>query len=363
MSQVSVTPKDPGAIRRISEIELSPRVRAIDQEAQYPGIVLQKLGQAGAFDSYAASTGLHDLAWSIESMATVGELCLSTAFCMWCQNALRWYISTSKKSEIESRYGQLLAQGQLLGGTGLSNPMKYLTGIEALRLHARRVKGGYRVSGSLPWVSNLGPGHFMACVFDVDDDRDHLVMAVVSCDQEGLELGDDLHFVALNGTGTYSVRMKDVLIRDEDVLAQEAKPFIRHIRAGFILLQVGMAVGLIRSCIESQIEMRSSHGHINRYLSGQPESFSERLNPLETRLNALAATPLDPDHGYFREVLRTRLDFAELSLEVAGASMLHEGARGYLSHGHAQRRLREAYFIAILTPATKQLRKMLEDAG
>jgi len=41
--------------------------------------------------------------------------------------------------------------------------------------------------------------------------------------------------------------------------------------------------------------------------------------------------------------------------------MLHCGARGYVSTGAAQRRLREAYFVPIVTPATKQLRKMLAD--
>ena len=43
--------------------------------------------------------------------------------------------------------------------------------------------------------------------------------------------------------------------------------------------------------------------------------------------------------------------------------MLHCGARGYITDGVAQRRLRESYFVAIVTPATKQLRKMLADLG
>jgi hypothetical protein len=41
--------------------------------------------------------------------------------------------------------------------------------------------------------------------------------------------------------------------------------------------------------------------------------------------------------------------------------MLHCGARGFVSKGAAQRRLRESYFIAVVTPATKQLRKMLAE--
>ena len=53
---------------------------------------------------------------------------------------------------------------------------------------------------------------------------------------------------------------------------------------------------------------------------------------------------------------------AEGAAAAAHAAMLHCGARGYLKSHRAQRRLREAYFVAIVTPATKQLRKMLADA-
>ena len=52
----------------------------------------------------------------------------------------------------------------------------------------------------------------------------------------------------------------------------------------------------------------------------------------------------------------------DASVAAAHAAMLHCGARGYLKSHRAQRRLREAYFVAIVTPATKQLRKMLADA-
>ena len=39
--------------------------------------------------------------------------------------------------------------------------------------------------------------------------------------------------------------------------------------------------------------------------------------------------------------------------------MLHAGARGYVAGAPAQRRLRESYFVAIITPATKHLRREL----
>ena len=72
-------------------------------------------------------------------------------------------------------------------------------------------------------------------------------------------------------------------------------------------------------------------------------------------------TPFEPDPGYWRQVIETRLAAGETSVAAAHGAMLHCGARGYVSTGAAQRRLREAYFVAIVTPATKQLRKMLAD--
>jgi len=46
-----------------------------------------------------------------------------------------------------------------------------------------------------------------------------------------------------------------------------------------------------------------------------------------------------------------------LTLRAANAAMLHQGARGYLRTATAQRRLREAYFVAIVTPSLKHLRR------
>ena len=60
-------------------------------------------------------------------------------------------------------------------------------------------------------------------------------------------------------------------------------------------------------------------------------------------------------------MIEARLAAGEASVTAAHAAMLHCGARGYVANATAQRRLREAYFVAIVTPATKQFSKMLAD--
>ena len=349
------------AVRRIAARDLAPLVREIDA-GLYPEQVLRSFGAAGAFSTHLPSgKGEADLSTAIAAMAAASEHCLATAFCMWCQNALGWYVFTSNNVAPKETIGRAAARGEALGGTGLSNPMKTFFGIETMRLKARRVGGGFEVRGALPWVSNLGPDHYFGAVFELEDAPRHFVMAVVPCASEGLRLVGDHKFVALDGTRTFGVQFRDVFIPDANVLADPIEPYLKRIRAGFVLLQAGMAIGLIRGCIDLMRQTKSSLGHVNKYLEMQPEDFEQKLKTLEATVELLAATPFEPDPSYWRQVIETRLAAGETSVAAAHWAMLHCGSRGYIATGAAQRRLREAYFVAIVTPATKQLRKMLAD--
>ncbi len=123
-----------------------------------------------------------------------------------------------------------------------------------------------------------------------------------------------------------------------------------------------MGLGLIRDCVAIMNEVAAPLGHVNRYLSQQPTDFQELLSDLEAETMELARDPFNTDDSYWRQVIELRLNLGEASVAAAHAAMLHCGARGYLKSHRVQRRLREAYFVAIVTPATKQLRKMLQDA-
>jgi alkylation response protein AidB-like acyl-CoA dehydrogenase len=357
----AVRPGVTDRVRAIASAELSPLVRTIDAEGFYPEAVMRAFGRAGAYAQHLPGHSPKlDLGAAIEAMAAAGEYCLSTAFCMWCQDALAWYIFSSANDDLKAKLGLGVATGEALGGTALSNPMKTFFGIETIRLKGKRVDGGYVVRGGLPFVSNLGDDHYFGAVFEVEEPRRY-VMAVVPCASEGLRLGANMKFVALDGTRTFGVQMRDVMIPNAYVLADPVDEYIRRIRSGFVLLQSGMAIGLIRDCVAMMHQMKNPLGHVNKYLDVQPEPLAEQLDTIERTVARLAATPFESDSGYWRAVIEARLAAGEASLTAAQAAMLHCGARGYASTAAAQRRLREAYFVAIVTPATKQLKKMLAD--
>ncbi len=348
-------------VRSLVKAELAPLANAIDKGEIYPADILRKLGGIGAWAAHLPADGVADLRPAIAAMAVIGECCGATSFMAWCQNTLAWYVGNTDNAALKARLLDRVASGAMLGGTGLSNPMKSFFGIETLKLKGRRVESGYVVRGTLPWVSNLAADHVFGTIFELEDQPGQTVMFIADCASEGVSIQPCPPFLAMDGTGTFSIHFRDALIPDQLILAAPAAPFVKKIRAGFILLQAGMALGLIRDCIAIMKSLRPSLGHINAHLDRQPEDFEVSLAEDESEAMALAATPYDTSADYWQRVISIRLRLGEASVAAAHAAMLHCGVRGYLKSHRAQRRLREAYFVAIVTPATKQLKKMLSD--
>jgi alkylation response protein AidB-like acyl-CoA dehydrogenase len=309
----------PAGLAAMLEAELAPLVEQID-EGLYPAGVMRRLGEVGVFSHHLSHGGPIDLPRAIADMATIAASCMSTAFCVWCQDACGWYLENTDNAALRARLQGGIADGTILGGTGLSNPIKALSKLEAFALQATRVEGGYIVNGVLPWVSNLGDGHWMGTIFQDADNPDHKMMAMLAD-----PLGD----------------------------------MVARIRPGFVLLQTGMGLGIIRASIDGMHKANRSHGQTNSFLPKGPSALEDSLDAATAELMRLAATPRDGSADYVRAVLRARLRVGELTLEATQAGMLHAGAKAFITGSPVQRRLREGYFVAMITPSIRHLTQEL----
>jgi alkylation response protein AidB-like acyl-CoA dehydrogenase len=234
--------------------------------------------------------------------------------------------------------------------------MKFYSDIEPLRVFAERVSDGYVINGSLPWVSNIENDHYFGVVFEMKGKPEHRVMAMVQCDQPGVKLCDGGRFIALEGSATWATRFDDCFIPDEFVLADPADEYIKAIRPGFVLMQVGMGIGLVRSCAAIMRKQDKTHWHVNQFLTHADE-LEEQADELLERTKQLAQTPHETSRDFVVQTLQARLDAGELSMAAAQACMLNGGARAYAEKSNQNRKLRESYFVGVVTPATKHLRK------
>ena len=349
-------------IRDVVRDKLAPLTVKIDQ-GYYPADVLRALGEAGAFRQHLASQngrGEYDLQAALKAMDLVSQECMSTGFMMWAQDVVCWYIEMSNNEHLKQTLLPKLASGEALGGTALSNPMKYLAGIEPLLVSAVETSEGFILNGTLPWVSNLGADHWFGSIFKVGGDNPRDVMALVNTSWPGMELKQLAKFCGMEGTGTYALFFKDVFVPKNHVLGDPLIPYLKKMKAGFILLQTGMATGVIESCIQLCEEVEPKLGHVNCYLDDRPDELRVELDDAREAIASLCEDPFNSDPEYIRTVLEARLLGGEVVLKAANSAMLHTGANGYLHDAPAQRKLREAYFVAIVTPATKHLRKEID---
>ncbi len=346
------------AVREHAQRQLRPLVEAIDREGLYPESYLRELAALGGFAALGSraegGSGL-GLAAQIAVLDAVGAECGATAFMAWCQSACAWYLHQSQRPAVRAKYLADVLHGRVLAGTGMSNTVKHLSGIEKNQLQAVRQGEGFVVSGALPWVSNIGEQHVFAVTAQVADEG--YVMFMVNGDAAGVSLKACAEFCALEGTRTLNVRFDQVVVAAEDVLAMpsEFTDYLRRIKSGFILLQVGIGAGVIEGCLKLIRQAELAHNPTDAFLDDGSAEVQQELDVLRER-TAQLANLIDAGTEDILDVLELRASASELALAAAQSAALHSGAKGYLMRHAAQRRNREALFVAIVTPALKHLR-------
>ena len=103
--------------------------------------------------------------------------------------------------------------------------------------------------------------------------------------------------------------------------------------------------------------------HVNCFLDDQVEAIESDLEALRIKSYTLADDMKSHqrrlEKNFLQEVIQSRIEASEISLRAANAAMLHTGAKAYVHGSTVERKLRESYFVAIVTPALKHLKKLL----
>ncbi|CZE49453.1 acyl-CoA dehydrogenase family protein [Campylobacter geochelonis] len=329
--------------------KLAPR---IDNEGIYAKDIIKELADDGFFKLMCRD----DLLKAIENIAKVSRECGTTGFCVWCQFALAWYVLNSDNQTLKTNYLSKITNGEILGGTALSNPIKAFASIEKVKLKARRVKGGYIINGTLPWVSNIEFGHVFAAI--ALDEQNEPIMGLIHCD-ERVKLASEIKYATLEGSATKSVVVREYFLSDDELLTTDIYSYLLRITPGFVLLQTGIAAGIINSSIDVIKASGKSHAHINSYLPDNADSLQKEL---DNAFSTIANLANNIDEVSPLEVLKVRLAGSFLVQKATNAAVLHSGTKGYLKDAKASRLQREGNFVLIVTPSVKHLIKEINDA-
>ncbi|OUM90131.1 MAG: acyl-CoA dehydrogenase [Bacillus thermozeamaize] len=343
------------SLHEIIHNKVKPNVRRIDEEAYHPLEFFQELGKSGLLSSRGALEK-EVLLGGVRLVEETAQTCMTTAFTLWCHLAGLTYLRKCENPFLKSDILPKLESGELLGGTGLSNALKYYAGLERLRLTAKRVSGGYVVSGHLPSVSNLGPRSWFGIIASVDER--YRIMAFVPSQADNLVLKEKRDYLGINGSATHACSFRDVFVPEDWIISEQADDFVKQVRSVFLLYQIPLGLGVTEAAIRSIERMKGKQGECNQYLPIQAADLERELQSLRDQTYRL--TESDDLSSRWVDLLQLRLAVAYLTSKAVYAEMLHHGGESYLRYCDSSRRLRESYFLLNLTPTVKHLEKLLK---
>ncbi|WP_412460052.1 acyl-CoA dehydrogenase family protein [Pseudomonas sp. SC11] len=339
---------------------LDANAEAIDQGQCDPHRVLGHIAESqvlrvGIAPALGGSGG--DVTDAVEAIAAIASRSLASAFVCWGQRAFIEYLLHSPNEALRERLLADLLSGELAGATGLSNAMKFLSGIEALQVQARAQADGWILEGRLHWVTNLRQSGFVvAAAIEAEQGQAPFVMAIPSA-SVGLERSDDLQLMGLQSSSTAALAFHQVQLDRSWLLHDNAREFLPRVRPAFLALQCGMSIGLARRALDEVREHLQGRGS---FLAEAEQVLRERL---ENTVGELKQGLLD---GRFlaqpAALFKLRITLAESAADAVQMELQASGGKAYLTaygEGFA-RRWRESAFVPIVTPSLVQLRAELQ---
>lgn len=344
-------------VRELIDAQLAPHAANIDQQGLYPQPFIEALAQTGALSllsqDYASIFAQNAV------LSEIGATCGTTAFTLWCHCAFIWYLQQSDNPALKARYLKQAQTGKRYGATGLSNTIKSLSGIEQHRLRAKPDGDGYRIDGTLAWVSHVKIGHSLAITAQQDDGS--LIMFIADIDGNSVRLSDCPPFTGLQGSLTAQVQFNNHYLSPEYLLVNpnQTHDYLKKITLGMVSLQLGIAAGITQHALRLINTSNQFNQELNQYLAEnyQYETLNNRYLAWQQSYQSLSKSASLPA---LLRVLELRHAIAILALDTAQSASIHAGGLGYLADHPASRLLREAAFIAVVTPTLKHLSREIQ---
>lgn len=339
---------------------LDTNAQGLDSGLSDPQHVLSQLAAANVLrvgiSPYVGGVG-RNLADAVEILAAVAYRSMTAAFVLWGQRTFIEYVLQSSNFALRERLLPSLLDGKLAGATGLSNAIKFLSGLEALQVRAHPGPEGWILNGGLQWVTNLRRSGFVVAAAVEDEEGGAPFILAVPSSATGLHRSSDLQLMGLQSSNTAALEFMQADVGCDWLLHEDAQIFLQSVRPAFLGLQCGMAIGLARRSFQEVEE------HVEHDRAILLESLLNQRWQLEDRVTELKRGLLD---GRFRDdpaaLFSLRIAFAQSAAEAVQLELQASGGKAYLQeHGIGfARRWRESAFVPIITPTLVQLRAQLQ---
>ena len=251
--------------------------------------------------------------------------------------------------EQKARWVPPLARGESIGCFALTEPE---TGSDAsaIAAPARRVDGGYLISGHKQWVTNGRIAGTMILFARSQGEASEGVNAfVVPMDSEGISFGAHARKLGVISATTDDVLFDEVFVPEENRLGEEGK----GLRVAFGTLDTGrigiaaQAVGIAEASFRYATRYAAERTTFGKPIA-EHQAIAFKLADMQTRIRAArllvheAAWMKDEGERHTEAGARAKLYASQVANEVAYEALQILGGRGYMKDHPVERHYRDA---------------------
>ena len=342
---------------RFCDERIAPQAAALDEAHAFPRELFSQLAELGFFGirypESAGGTGL-DLVTYCLALAEVARGSLSLAGAAGMQSLMGTkFLHMLGNEDIIERLFKPALRGEKIGAICMTEPNAG-SDLDSLATSAKKVEGGYALSGQKTWVTNAPVADFYTVFARVGPEK-KLTIFLVERNFPGLTVGRPIHKMGVWALPTSEVAFEECFIPDSHRLSKEEGDGEQHLRkllAEIRIITGAMALGVGRAALAEAAryagERKQFGKPINRYQAIQFK-LADMATELEaaTHLVMYAAWLKDAGRPHHKEAAMAKLFATE-----TGARACDQAARVFASYGFAmeypvQRYLRDIRFTLI----------------
>jgi alkylation response protein AidB-like acyl-CoA dehydrogenase len=345
-------------VRRFCETEMQPLVDEAEETETFPRALFRRWAELGLLGArYPAADGGAggDKVSDCIIREEMSRVCQAFASSWSAHTHLgTWPVWRAGTPEQKSRFLRPALSGEKIAGFALSEPDGG-SNIRALRTHARKVPGGYRINGSKVFITNAPIADFLLLAARTRPDltADAISLFLLEVPRDGVAISK-LRKEGIRASETGLVMLDDVMVADDCLLGgrEGTYPIILE---SLVENRVGVSancLGMARAAFEA-----SDRYARERVAAGQPigryQAVAHRLADMATDVEATrwlvyyGAWRVDRGDLDAATASRVKLFASETAVRVARNAMRVFGGNGLMREYPVGRYLRDALVYTV----------------
>jgi alkylation response protein AidB-like acyl-CoA dehydrogenase len=343
--------------RDFAERELRPHAEAWDRESGFPRSIVAQLGELGFMgmllpeewdgldlDTTSYLLALEQIAWGDASVAVA----------MSVHNSLPTQMILAQGSAAQKeRWLSPMARGEMLGAFALSEADAG-SDAAAMSAQARRVDGGWVLSGTKAWITNGGFGDVVIAMCRTDEPGDRkgakgIGAFIIPTDAEGYVVGKKEDKMGQRASETVGIAFEELFVPDDQLLGDPSLGFIYALQ-GLDNGRMGiaaLAIGLAQAALEHSLSYAAERSQFGRPIA-QFQGMQFKLANMAVRVEAArallfqAAAAKDAGEPVTKLASMAKLFATEAAMYVTTEAVQVFGGYGYMKDYPVERLFRDA---------------------